>query len=173
MKERLYFAWYLLPAAEVERRTRGVIAHTGWTRAERVEMSRQWTLQGFGSPSELGADEFPAGNPHGAVLWVAAERYSEHLHEYAQAGWLLADDTGADSTDWSHIVTWESPALVDLRNAPAAPDEPPLLPEEPYSSIGPTRPAARTWEPTVQSGMRSGLMAGFLDGITGGGFFDF
>ena len=92
MNERLYFAWYLLPAAEVERRTRGVIAHTGWTRAERVEMSRQWTLQGFGSPSELGADEFPAGNP-GAVLWVAAERYSEHLHEYAQAGWLLADDT--------------------------------------------------------------------------------
>jgi hypothetical protein len=150
-------------------------AHSGWEPWESLPCP-PYVLQWFRRP---GPQEFqlPAVEIDVITLWVPVEQYPSHLTEYSDAGWLLFDDPNYDEEDGSRIVIWESPRLHALRS-PALVDPPPPSPAAHslpvYLSPSPASLHSRDdWQSTIQSGMRTGAFAAFLDGILGDDFFDF
>jgi hypothetical protein len=178
--EYIAFVGYLLPLTDAEALATAMDAQTTWDRFERVELIGGLCLQEYVRPVSAGRDEVPNTSPDQMNIWVAPERYTQHLADYAALDWRINRVDVQD--DGAYGVIWDSPRLraigevleaaareyvappsyVDTSYAPAG-----------YASSGYVAPTP-SWQPTVQSGMRAGAMAGFLDGITGGGgFFDF
>lgn len=174
-QERIHFVASLLPESTASEVAATARAKCGWELWETMPCP-PYVLQWFRRP---GPDESqpPAVDIDAMTLWVPAERYLSHLAEQYDAGWLLFDDPLCDEGDGSRIVIWESPRLHALRN-PSPPVDLPPAPPPVYASPAylppPTaRPyAGEDWQSTIQSGMRTGAFAAFLDGLSDGGFFD-
>lgn len=176
-QERAHFVASLLAestASEISARAR---AESGWEPWDAMPCP-PYVLQWFRRPGPEAA-QLPTVDIDAMTLWVTAERYLSHLAEHYDAGWLLFDDPPCEEGDGSRIVIWESPRLHALRNPPLPVDLPPAAPPPVYTSPAHLPPpTARTyggedWSSTIQSGMRTGAFAAFLDGLSGDGFFDF
>jgi hypothetical protein len=174
-EERVHFVASLLTDSTASETAARARAESGWEPWEAMPCP-PYVLQWFCRPGPEAA-RLPTVDIDAMTLWVPAERYLSHLAEHYDAGWLLFDDPPNEESDGSRIVIWQSPRLHALRNPTPPIDLPPAPPPAYTSSAYLPPPTARPyasedWQSTIQSGMRTGAFAAFLDGLSGGDFFD-
>lgn len=176
MHERIHFVASLLAESTASEIAAVARAKSGWELSEATSCP-PYVLQWFRRPGPEDS-QLPSIEIDVITLWVPAERYLAHLAEHRDAGWVLFNDSLCEGDDGSRIVIWESPRLHAMRQPSSPPVD--LPPAPPPTYMPPSYPASlahraysgEDWSATIQSGMRTGAFAAFLDGLSGDGFFD-
>ncbi len=176
--EWVWHVGYLVPAHRVQVEVHQFSQRTTWHHAEDVSLSPSWTLTTY-VPGDGAPGAMPPELPDWKLVAVDADRFADHVAEHLGLKWHMGSAEPSEEGAF-HIVSWRSKAMTDVlaeaerqrASVNTAPAPPPVYSPPSYARQ-PATPTHRTGSGAIQSGMRAGALAGFVDGITGGGFFDF